>query len=166
MTQDSSVKAANPQLLALVGTVPVRATGRFVADRKFVKKDSPIKIIRIDDNFRKWFSGKTEGPTTKTTLCCATLSRSSIDSPILAELGEKYETALAQIYALMKRQQNGKVGSLLTEGGSNVFYVRDADGNLRAVGVFWNDGGWDVKAYFLDDPSKWYAGNRVFYRNS
>jgi len=41
----------------------------------------------------------------------------------------------------------------------------DAD-VLRAVNVNWNDDGWNVNANSVTDSCEWYAGYRVFSRNS
>ena len=37
----------------------------------------------------------------------------------------------------MERQPNGEQGVLLTNRWANIFYVCDANGDLRAVDVYW-----------------------------
>ena len=101
-----------------------------------------------------------------TELRYAKLTRSSLDAPILEELGDKAEASLSQMYALMARQANGQEGVLLTNGWANIFYVRDINGELRAVRVRWDGRGWFVDAYSVTYPNGWYDGNRVFSRNS
>ena len=59
-----------------------------------------------------------------------------------------------------------KNGPLLTNGYANIFYVRDANGVLRAVSVYWYDGGWDEYAVGVAHPNTWFDGRRVFSRNS
>ena len=63
----------------------------------------------------------------------------------------------------MERQSNG---DLLTNGYANIFYVRDVNGELRAVFVGWGGVGWSVRAYSVGDPDAWRGGDRVFSRNS
>ena len=47
-----------------------------------------------------------------------------------------------------------------------LFYVKDGDGVLRTVYVYWYDGGWHVYAYSVEHPIRWNAGYQVFSRNS
>lgn len=46
-----------------------------------------------------------------------------------------------------------------------IFYVNDKNGVLRAVGVSWDDDGWDVSANSVEGPGRWVAGDQVFSRN-
>ena len=48
----------------------------------------------------------------------------------------------------------------------NIFYVKDKNDVLRAVGVIWDGDGWRVRAYSVSYPSRWVGGPRVFSRNS
>lgn len=157
-------------LLEAVGTVEISAIAeRFVTQEKFVvntSRKAPVKISYIGDNFREWFLGKIEEPMTEATLRHAKLLKYSADGTILAELGNTQETALAQVYALMKCQPNGESGALLTNGYANIFYVVDINGILRAVCVHWVGGGWGVSASSVGDPGRWDDGSRVFSRNS
>lgn len=147
-------------------TIPARAE-RFAASEQFVLNYGPktkpgVLISYLGDNFKQWFLGKVEEPLTKeTTLRYAKLVKSSVDGPILAELGDKAETTLAQIYALLELQKNGEGGVLLTNGWANIFYV-----NGRAVDVYWLGDGWHVDAYSVTGPDRWDDGLRVFSRNS
>jgi len=151
-------------MIRLLGT-----TKPFVVAEKFAvdtKASALVKIFYLNENFQAWFTGKIETPAVKTTLRYAELVEESLDAPILAELGDKAETTLDQVYALMERQPNGEEGILLTNGWANVFYIRDVNGALRAVSVFWHGDGWDVDAYSVGHPFGWRAGRRVFSRNS
>ena len=163
------VPRSSQTLLEPIGTVAVPATTQpFVAKDKFVVNigaESPVKILFLGSNFREWFLSKTEEPARQATLRYAKLMESSVDGPILAELGDKAETTLSQIYALMERQPNGKEGILLTNGWANIFYARDVNGSLRAVNVNWNSDGWNANASSVENPNKWNDGNRVFSRN-
>lgn len=161
--------AAN--LLEFVGTVVVSATtSKFVAKDKFkvdTSDSASVKISYLGNNFRERFLGKTEDPITEQTLHYAKLRQSSVDDPIIAELGgeEKAETTLSAMFSLMELQGHGQDGVLLTNGYANVFYIRDINGVLCAVRVHWYGGGWDVDAYSIEDPLRWGEGFRVFSRN-
>lgn len=169
------LKPLNPPLLERVDTITVAATTkRFVARDKFVlnygRAAKPgVRIAYIGDNFKEWFFEKTEEPILEATLDYATLTRSALDREIRDEIGaEREETTLAEIYALMERQANGKEGVLLTNGWANIFYVCDASGTLRAMFVDWDSAraGWFVSASDVTYPGGWSGGSRVFSRNS
>ena len=153
-------------ILKEIGTVVVPATtARFVAREKFVRNGT-VKISFPGSNFQKWFLAKTEEPLAETELRIAKLTKPSMDGPILTELGEKGETTLAQIYALMERQANGEEGVLLTNMWANAFYIRDVNGTLRAVGVRWASYDWHVFADLLGTPDGLLGVDQVLSRNS
>jgi len=156
-------------LLDLIGTVTVPATtDRFVAREKFVRdtgRKAKVKISFLGDNFETWFGNKVEGPTVEQTLRYAKLRKSSVDRPIIAELGDKAETTLTEMFSLMEMQKNGESGVLLNNGLANIFYVKDINAVLRSVGVGWDGGGWDVGASGVGGPGAWGGGGRVFSRN-
>jgi hypothetical protein len=162
-------------LLEPVSTVATSATtGAFVAKEKFIQdtgRKAKVKVSYLGDNFIAWFlkgKGKTEDPITEQTLRYGKLRKSSVDAPILAELGgeAKAETTLTGVFFLMEKQASGEEGVLLNNGWANIFYVKDNAGVLRAVGVRWNDDGWIVNAYSVENPFSWDGGIRVFSRNS
>jgi len=169
-------KATTQAVVAILGeiiaTVPIPATTeKFVAKDNFkvdISEDAKVKISYLGDNFKKWFTGKTEEPFPGSTVYGRKLNKDSVDGPIIAELGgqEKSETTLSEVYAIMERQPNGKAGELLNNGYANIFYVRDITGTLRAVVVYWDDDGWGVDAVSVEDPHEWYSGDLVFSRNS
>ncbi len=164
------LRLLKPALLRFIGEVNIPATTeKFVTRDKFVAdtgKNVPVKISYLGNNFRNWFLDKTEDPMAETTLRYAELTESSVDGPILAELGNTAETTLAEIFQLMLNQPNGEDGVLLTNGYANIFYVRDVNGELRAVGVGWGGGGWCVHASSVANPDEWGDGSRVFSCNS
>ena len=99
-----------------------------------------------------------------TSLAVYTLSQISPDGPIIDELGgSKAETTLAHLYQLVRGQANGQAGLLLTNGYANVFYVRDVEGKLRAVSVYWYSicREWYVRADSVAGPDGWDAGSQV-----
>jgi len=155
---------SNP-LLESLGTVTVPATGRFIAREKFVlnsDRKALVKISYLGSNFSEWFLGKIEEPKPWMQLRYAKLLKYSVDRPVLAELGNTAEITLAEVYALMEHQPNGENGTLLTNGYTNIFYVRDVNGELRAVLVCWDGDGWGVFADSVVRPGEWSVGSRVF----
>jgi hypothetical protein len=164
-----------PSILELVWAVVVPATtSKFIAKNKFVvntKRNASVKISYLGDNFTAWFlngDGKTEDPISEQALRYHKLQKSSVDGPIINELGgdAKAETTLTEVFSLMEKQKNGESGVLLNNGYANIFYVRDQNGVLRVVDVIWDDGGWNVYARSVEDPDRWSDGRQVFSRNS
>ncbi len=179
-----------PSLLNPVGTIKVPSATKFVAADFFkvnIKKNASMKISYVWENFTNWFLGKIEesvaneavsgvGPyrtpgqngDAETVLRYQTLSRNSVDTNIINQLGgeAKVEIALADVAALMTKQNSGQQGALLTNGYANIFYVRDVISVLRAVGVYWDGDGWRVNACSVGVPREWHAGYRVFSRDS
>ncbi len=159
-------------LLEFIGTVTVAATTTlFIAKDHFVvntKKNAPVKISYLGDNFKAQFLGKEEQPFAGSTLNYGKLSRSSVDGPIIAALGgeEKAETTLTELFSLMEAQKNGEDGLLLTNGYANIFYIKDVTGVLCAVSAGWGGDGWSVSAIVVTDPCEWLGGLQVFSCNS
>ncbi len=144
-------------------------TEKFVAKDNFVVntgKKSKVKISYLSENFQEWFLGKTEEPrpSEKIIFCYNKLLVSSVDGPIISELGgeEKVETKLSQVYYFLSQQPNGEVGVLLTNGWANIFYVRDKDGKLCAVYAPWCGAGWRLYALSVDHPLRWLDGDFIF----
>lgn len=159
----------NSPLLEPIGTIVLPASERFAASEHFVVDISSaarVKISWIDNNFQGNFLAKIEEPQPGQELCYSKLTRPELDGSIMAELGDKRETTLAQVFALMALQPNGEKGISLTNGSANVFYVRDMNGSLWALSVRWIGRGWFVSAHSVSDPGRWGGGRRVFSRNS
>lgn len=158
-------------LLELIVTVNLPAVDSFRARDHFkVDTSGEVRIGWIGDNFCQVFlsgDGRVETDVPEATLNVYRLLKSSLDGPIIAELGEQIaEITLAQMFELLKRQGCGQQGVLITNGYTNVFYVRDAKGVLWAVGCLWVSGcgGWDVFAYSITDPDRWSGGLQVVSR--
>lgn len=155
-----------------IGTVAIPATKTpLIARDRFVvntEPDAPVKISYLGDNFKEWFLDKIEEPFESSTLRSAKLSRSSVDGPIIAELGgeEKAETTLTELFSLLEKQPDGKPGSLLTNGWWNILYIKDANRVLRAVFARWDGHGWGLFADAVASPSPWLGGNPFFSRDS
>ena len=167
------------QILNWIGTTTISATTeKFVAKDKFRKDSKEVKFYGIWNNFTEWFlsgNGKIEEPIDEKELRYGKLIKSSVDGPIVEELGgeAKAETTLTELHDLLKKQANGlkkqangEEGDLLTNGYANIFYVKDTSGVLRAVNVAWFDAGWIVSARSVEYPHDWFVGFRVFSRNS
>lgn len=153
------------RLLEFVTTVTVPAVARLVAKDCFKQDVSPeaaVKISCIGDNFKAKFSGKIEVDVPAAELKIHRLCEASLDAPIITALGDCYETTLAHLWTLLSRQPNGEQGVLLVNGYANIFYVRDLEGGLWAVGARWYGGGWYVYACSVEYPGRWCAGRQVF----
>lgn len=166
------IVSKSPKLLVLefVGTVSVPATtSKFVAHDNFKLKQDGGICSHLDENFKSWFlegDGKTKDPISEQTLRYHKLRKSSVDGPIIAELGgeEKSETTLTEMFSLMEKQKNGEDGVLLNNGYANIFYIKDISGVLRTVDVYWFDDSWDVSADAIEYPDGWFASYQVFSR--
>jgi hypothetical protein len=157
-------------IFGLASTVTIPATTeRFVANNHFVVGTSVSAAVRIScigSVFRRWLLGKVEELSGERSLRYSRLRKPLVDAPIIAELGEgAAETSLAEIWWLLEQQPNGEAGTLLVNGDANIFYVRDVDGIMFAVRVFWDDLGWFVDAISVKHPNPWAVGDRVFSRN-
>jgi len=160
------------QILNWIGTTTISATTeKFVAKDKFRKDSKEVKFYGIWNNFTEWFlsgNGKIEEPIDEKELRYGKLIKSSVDGPIVEELGgeAKAETTLTELHDLLKKQANGEEGDLLTNGSANIFYVKDTSGVRRAVHVNWYGAGWNVDAGSVEPPSDGGVGCRMFSRNS
>ncbi|MDP3881014.1 MAG: hypothetical protein Q8Q32_02440 [bacterium] len=135
---------------------------RFSADATFFAKESVLKIAFLSDHFRAAFSGKEEQVTGEKPQAFS-MPRTMTDSAIIADLGgvRATEISLSQVWEMLLRQPKGEEGLLLTNGVANIFYVRDAQGMMRAVRATWYDVGWHVGAAGLDFYH-WRDGHHVF----
>lgn len=167
------IEIIKDSILNIIGTTTISATTeKFVAKEKFVvntDSNASVKISYISDKFQNWFlagNGKIEDPLGEQELRYGNLTKSSVDGLIINELGgeTKVETTLAEMYDLFKRQANGEDSVLLTNHCSNIFYVRDTSGVLRAVIVNWIGDGWFVHAISVGYSEVLSADLRVFAR--
>jgi len=161
---EAEIVVKQPDLLCRVTTVEVPGTAKFVAKSRL----KAANVGWTDDNFNQLFRDKVEEQVSDATLVVSRLEKGSLDAPILAELGDRAETQLAHMFALLEKQNKGEQGVLLTNGYANIFYIRGTDGNLWAVGAVWGSGGgcWGVGAYSVESPGRWNVGCQVFSRDS
>ena len=165
-------KPADPKkLLELVTTTSVAACEKFVAKEHF-KNDTgckaKVKIACLWGNFSKHFLPKTEEGVLAGEIKVHKLLRSSLDAPIMTELGDprSYSTTLADLWGMLEKQPGGEEGALLVNSYANIFYIHDTEGNLWAVRAHWSDslGGWSVEANSVEHSSGWKEGRRALSR--
>jgi hypothetical protein len=162
-----STTAERDNILALIGGASIEVEPTFVAKEKFKTRKTPdgVKLYYVGDTFSEHFLGQTENGLASTALKFHTLTKDSLDAPIIAELGEAHETKLAHLWKLLVNQGQGQEGPLLTNGYANIFYVRGKDDVLWAVDASWFDGiGWGVEADSVGRPDGWSDGRRVVSR--
>lgn len=113
-------------------------------------------ISYTNSNFDEWF-GDMEFPEVSdmTPLTSKILPRSMNDSEILAEL-KPQEVTLSDMYFTLQS---------LDKSVWALFYIKDKDGVLRAVYVYWYGDGWYLYANSVLHPCEWHAGYQVFSRN-
>lgn len=166
--RDNDKTAEPKKLLQLMTTTPVAVIDSFrAADHfKIDTKKATVRIAWLGDNFKANFIGLSEGACEAVDIKTHKLLKSSLDTPIITELGDRAEITLGQLFALLQKQGNGGAGALLVNGHVNIAYIRDVDGNLWAVDACWSadDGGWCVGAYSVGDQSGWSAGRQVLSR--
>ncbi|MEX2014028.1 MAG: hypothetical protein WD896_01590 [Parcubacteria group bacterium] len=109
-------------------------------------------------NFEDQFFGLEVPPVQNGELAVHRLEEPSFDESILAALGDKAEISVSEFKAFLAKNRESREWF--------IFYLRGKDGNLSAVGAFWNAGnGWNVNANSVTNPNKWNAGNQVVSRN-
>lgn len=160
----AEVVTIKPRLLEPVATIKVGGAKKFVAADNFVV--GKAVVAWLGENFKANFFSKVETCIQPAILRIHRLTEAALDEPIRAELGtDREETFLAQFFALLKKQFKEQTGPLLTNGYANIFYIRDAKGELWAAHARWYGGGWSVHADSVAGPNGWYAGGQVFSRD-
>lgn len=147
--------------------VQVSGTERFVADEKFREKEETdgVFIARLGPVFKKYYIDKVERDVPDTELSVFDVQEDPCHSSIVARLGGKrvVQTSLAHLWSLLKDNE-GEGDVLVTDGCANIFYIPDVFDTFWTVSANWDPrtGGWRVKAFFLNCPTGWYDGYRVF----
>lgn len=158
------------QLLEYISTVTVAATTQPIVCRDYFLEKPELElnfeISYLGDNFHDWFLNKVEKPFGGSRVCARMLKMPLVDAHIITEIGgkSKVETTLAEVFSLMAAQPGGESGSLFTNGSGNIFYVPDHEGELRSVSISWDDFGWSLNAYCIDNPFGWESYCLVFSR--
>lgn len=140
----------------------------FEARKSFVEvpQEKGMPKFKLDPRFRNEFLGMSVAPRGRLDLSIRTLARRVTDETILRELGQNVEIDLFALYYLTFIQAEGRKGTLLTDGNANIFYLRDKDGVLRSVCVFWRDDVWYIGVNSVSRPGWWDGGRQVIVRNS
>lgn len=151
-------------LLVPMGKIVLKATTiPFVArDHLVVDGNGAMKTSHFNDNFVAWFLGKVEPPFAGSTLHYRKLSCYSPDGPIIAKLGggKEAETSLVELFLLLMG------GQLNDKGVPGIFYIKDINDVLRAVGTLLNGRDRIIDAESIMHPRGWDAGSQVFSRYS
>ncbi len=165
-------KSADPKkLLEFVTTVLIAACEKFVAKEHFkvdTSHKAKVRIASLSEYFSKHLLPKTEGGVLAGEIKVHKLPQSSLDAPIMTELGDphSYSTTLADMWGMLEKQSGGEEGVLLVNGYANIFYIHDTESNLWAVSGRWGvvSRGGNVIAFSVKYPRKWDAGSQVVSR--
>jgi hypothetical protein len=137
---------------------------RFLA-RLYFKEDisasANVKISWLGARFSQRYVVKVETEATDVTVQSYTLNRPSNDDEIIAELSGRHETKLADVWCLLQRHARGQGGGLRSSEAPNLFFVRDASGELGVVDVIWGGAGWEIGASEVGAPRRWPSGSHV-----
>lgn len=167
LIQDRSERTSSLGLTRLLTVVPLPGRARFVAAehfRKSIASEARVRIAWIGRNFRRHFLSKIEENVRPAEIGIHRLRRSARDAAIIDAIGERHETDLAHLWAMLLRQPAGETGALAVRGSANVFYIRAANGTLWAVDAVWGGAGWEIGASATDDPRPWRAGRVIISR--
>ena len=147
-------------------TAAMQPAEQFVA-REYFKEDitpkADVKIAWLGASFVRRFAVKVEAAGV-TSLQTHSLRSPSNDREIIAEIGGRHETNLADVWCLLSRQAKGEDGALQTNSVPNIFFVRDGAGELGVVDLVWGGAGWEIGASPVGDKRTWSPGTRVISR--
>lgn len=144
-------------LLKLIGSFETPAI-HFVAKDKFkinTSSKAEVKISHMSEDFKSLFVDGVAEDTEATTLNIHQLQQSSLDAPILAELGDRVPIKRGQLYEYL-RTASREVW--------HVAYLVGNDGNLWAVYFRWGGGGWRLLVCSVESSDEWREGRRFVSR--
>jgi hypothetical protein len=145
-----------------VTSAEIPAIERFVARDHFAIGAPDVVIKSISDIFVRYFD-IVEEQVPAANLQLYRLVEPSLDTSIIAALHDRQETRLSDLWVLLSRQGKGQAGPLLTDGKSNIFYIRDGKGMLWSLDVSWDDG-WGIDIGSIGGQYPWRAGRQVIAR--
>ena len=128
-------------------TATIQLAEQFMAREHFKEDITPaadVKISWLGASFVRRFAVKVEAAGV-TSLQAYLLRSPSNDRDIIAELGNRHETSLADVWCFLRQQAKGEGGALQTNS-VNIFFVRDGAGELGVVDTVWGGAGWEVGA--------------------
>jgi hypothetical protein len=148
-------------------SVTAAISHKFIACQRFRENTSPAAEVRISwlgATFVRRFAVKIEDDTNDVALQIHVLNKASSDNELIAELHDRYETRLADVWCFLKLQANSEDGALQTNAVPNIFFVRDAAGELGAVDTIWGGAGWEIGASPVRGQRQWPSGSQVISR--
>ncbi|XIA65445.1 hypothetical protein ACFIOY_03700 [Bradyrhizobium sp. TZ2] len=154
------------ELLDPPSTAAIQPVEQFLAQEHFKEDITPtaaVKISWLGASFVRRFAVKVEAAGV-TSLQTFSLRVPSNDRDVIAELGDRHETRLADVWCLLSRQAKGEDGALQTNSVPNIFFVRDGAGELGVVDSVWGGAGWEIGASPVGDKRTWAPGTRVISR--
>jgi hypothetical protein len=156
--------AAHGQLVPVLAEKLLGAAGTVTFSG--VKAKNPPRVRYYGENLKIWFAGVEEEESSEKpiTFSHQQLLRSSVDGPIIAELGgaRKARITFTRVLLFIQAQEKGEHHQLLADGQANVFYVPDANGLLRTVLVLKTGGEWHMIAHEIEYKVAHDRGDRVF----
>lgn len=156
------VRMATTEFATVGVTVVPDVQGFMASDRFKFDLGGTVRIGYVGDNFWRWFGSMTVPDHPGSVLVPHMLVHAHDRETIKTLGGEaKAETFLSEIWHLLSLQGRGQAGALLTNRYGNIFYVRDTEGVLRTVVIFYDGNIWDIEAYAID--SKWWDSGRRFF---
>ena len=154
------------RLKKVVSNIFLEAT-EILNTRDFFKTKSEGGIFAsIDGDIFNWFDNEIKNSPAKK-LASYEFTEDIIEENIIsdAKAGGIYEeTDLAHVKQVCERHII-KGEKILSETGSNLFWVRNKNGDLCSVFVWLDEDGWDVYVRRFNASRKWSAGDRSFFRN-
>lgn len=136
-----------PLLKTVVKPIVVPSVNHFVANRHFViGNQSGVVISSMCNEFRRAFVDKIESPKAKILIVGHELSRPANVTAILEDMKKRKETqvSLTTLFFCMKN-----CASHIKKGA--LFFTRDHYGVVRPVYILFNNIGWSLMTYDLDE---------------
>ena len=153
-------EAADPSVTAAISR-------KFIASQRFREDTSSAAEVRISwlgATFMRRFAAKIEDDANGVARQVHALSKPSTNNQIIAELHDRQETQLADLWCFLKLQAGGGKGVLQTGALPNIFFVRDVTGELGAVDAVWGGAGWEIGASPMASQRQWPSGANVIAR--
>jgi hypothetical protein len=164
-TVECSLPRKSVEPLDPPSTAAIQLAEQFVA-REYFKEDitpaADVKISWLGASFVRRFAVKVEAAGV-TSLQTYLLRSHSNDRDIIAELDNRHETSLADVWCFLRQQAKGEGGALQINS-VNIFFVRDGAGELGVVDAVWGGAGWEVGASPMGNKRTWSPGTRVISR--
>jgi len=162
----SAYEATAKGLLQYIGNVQLPNLDGFVNSQCFNESNpAGVKFAPFEEKFLRLFVGQGGSEEYRqgefSYYKTIDLAR---DITIIRALGPRFETSLALIWSLLKKQPKGQPGTLLTYGG-NMFFVRDWDGHLWQLVVGWShdeNNGWKIYMYNIGGSGYISANWQIF----